>query len=327
MTLLRSLLLTISAVAALPQTAGAGVQPAYSYYEIGKVAAPRPAQTEQALLLVGGGDWDREAFRWFAGKAGHGHVVVIAASGSAEDNDEFYREVGGLASVQTIVFHDRAAAFDRRVLGILRRADGIFIAGGDQSNYVRYWKGTPVSQSLDAHIASGRPIGGTSAGLAILGSAGYGAMDGGSVDSATALQDPLGPAVTIVRDFLHMPHMRHIVTDTHFMARNRLGRLIAFVAQVRATSDPRAVGLGIDEGSALCVDARGRGRFFTSRNGSAWLVQPVAGARPMPGRPLDSTARVTRFGPKGSIDLKTLRVAHPTATITVTVQGGVLSGI
>ena len=298
MTLLRSLVLTMSAAASLSQSASADVQPAYSYYEIGKVTSPRPARTEQALLLVGGGDWDRDAFRWFIGKAGHGHIVVIAASGSTEENDEFYREIGGVTSVQSIVFHDRAAAFDKRVLRILRQADGIFISGGDQSNYVRYWKGTPVARILDAHVASGRPIGGTSAGLAILGSAGYGAMDGGSIDSPTALKDPLGPAVTMVSDFLHMPYMRHIVTDTHFMARKRLGRLIAFVAQVRATSDKRAVGLGIDEGSALCVDARGHGRFFTSRKGSAWLVQPVGGARPKRGRPLARDGAGDPFWPE-----------------------------
>ena len=85
-------------------------------------------------------------------------------------------------------------------------------------NDVRYWKGTPVAQAIDQKIASGKPVGGTSAGLAILGQAGYGAMDGGSIESATALADPLGPAVTMVGDFRHMPFLKHVVTDTHFAA-------------------------------------------------------------------------------------------------------------
>ena len=51
----------------------------------------------------------------------------------------------------------------------MRNADGIFIAGGDQSNYVRFWKGTPVAEALDPHVRAGKPIGGTSAGLAMLG--------------------------------------------------------------------------------------------------------------------------------------------------------------
>ncbi|MFA9352951.1 Type 1 glutamine amidotransferase-like domain-containing protein, partial [Escherichia coli] len=81
--------------------------------------------------------------------------------------EEIYGQVGGVASVQTIVFHSRAASTDPRVLDILAHADGIFIAGGDQANYVRYWKDTPVARALDAHVRKGRPLGGTSAGLAI----------------------------------------------------------------------------------------------------------------------------------------------------------------
>ena len=230
----------------------------YEYYEIGNLKALRPSATSGGLLLVGGGDWEPTAFRWFVAKAGHGHIVVLAASGAAEDNDEFYKVIGGVKSVQTFVFHDRKAAFDPPVVAALKHADGIFIAGGDQSNYARYWKDTPVTRAIDAHVAAGRPLGGTSAGLALLGGAGgYGAMDGGSIDSAAALKDPGGPAVTIVHNFLHLPHLQHVVTDTHFNARNRLGRLVAFVARVRATTDPKAVGLGVDQGSALCVEANG----------------------------------------------------------------------
>lgn len=321
--LYRALLL---AVGLLGSAAAAPAGTGYAYYEIGNTAAPRPAQTERALMLVGGGAWDHDAFRWFAAKAGHGHLVVIGASGGAEDGEEFYREIGGFASVQTIVFSDRNASFDPRVLGILRKADAIFIMGGDQAKYVRFWKGTPVAEAINAEVATGHPVGGTSAGLAILGASGYGAMDDGSIDSDIALKDPLGPAVTIVRDFLHMPYLQHIVTDTHFMARNRLGRLIAFVAQVRVKWDPNAVGLGIDEGSALCVDSNGDGRFFTSRNGQAWLVQPVGRPGAIKGKPLDwGSLRITRFGPSGTIDLRSLRVTNGN-TATVSIRRGKLVG-
>ncbi|HEY7006682.1 MAG TPA: Type 1 glutamine amidotransferase-like domain-containing protein, partial [Sphingomicrobium sp.] len=159
----------------------------YTYYEIGNVKAARPSPTERALLLVGGGDWNLDAFRWFATKAGHGHLVVIAAYGDGEDGEYFYRDVGGFASVETLVFTSRKASYDPRVLRVLRNADGIFIAGGDQSKYVRFWKGTPVAKAIDSEVARGRPVGGTSAGLAVLGAYAYGAMDGGSIDSPTAL--------------------------------------------------------------------------------------------------------------------------------------------
>src|SRR5690606_14401769 len=120
------------------------------------------------------------------------------------------------ASVETFVFSGRDAASDPAVLRALGRADGIFIAGGDQSNYVRYWKDTPVAAALDAHVRAGKPLGGTSAGLAMLGEFLYGAMDGGSQTSPPALADPLGAANTIERDFLHIDLLKGVLTDTHF---------------------------------------------------------------------------------------------------------------
>lgn len=289
----------------------AGAQASYSYYEVGKIDGPAPARTKAALLLVGGGDWDKEAFHWFGENAGHGHIVIISASGGADSGNDLYREIGGIESVQTIEFHDRSAAFDPNILSILRHADGIFIAGGDQSKYVRFWKSTPVAHLIDEHVRSGKPLGGTSAGLAILGGVGYGAMDGGSIDSKAALADPGGPAVTLVGDFLHLPLLSHIVTDTHFTARDRLGRLIAFVAQVRSTTDPDAVGLGIDEGSALAVDASGDGRLYTNRKGFAWLIEPKGIAKIVPGKPLNyAGVRITGIGPQGAINLRTLRVTN-----------------
>ena len=311
------------ACGAAPARASDDASSGYTYYKVGDVAAPTPRPTEVGLRLMGGGDWDYRAWRWFLAKAGQGHIVILRASGDGEAGEEVYRDIGGAASVQTLVFDDRKAAEDPRVLAILDRADGVFLAGGDQAKYVRFWKGTPVQKALNDHVARGRPIGGTSAGLAILGGVGYGAMDGGSVDSVAALNDPLGPEVTMVGDFLTMPYLAHVVTDTHFSARDRLGRLIAFVAQVRASSDPQAVGLGVDEDGALCVDADGVGRFFTASHGYAWLVQPDGAPRAEPGRPLDyPSVRVTTLGSDGEIDLKTMQITRPAFSGTASIQSG-----
>ena len=134
--------------------------------------------------------------------------------------------------------------------------------------------------------------------------------------------------MTIVRDFLHMPFLKHVVTDTHFSARNRLGRLIAFVAQVRATSDRRAVGLGIDEDSALCVEADGSGRFYTRNKGFAWLVEPAGVPKLKKAKPLNyPSIRITRMDPNSRIDLKSLKVTNPASSIVVSIDRGRLSGI
>ncbi|MBO9499167.1 MAG: isoaspartyl peptidase/L-asparaginase [Novosphingobium sp.] len=299
----------------------------YTYYSIGDAAAPTPGKTSAGLMLMGGGGWSYDAWRWFLARAGNGHIVVLRASGGADAGEEIYKEIGGAASVETLVFDDRKASSDAHVLAILAHADGIFIAGGDQSNYVRYWKDSPVARALDAHVAKGRPIGGTSAGLAILGGAAYGAMDGGSVDSIAALEDPMGPAVTIVRDFLHMPMMAHVVTDTHFTARDRLGRLIAFVAQVRAQGDMKAIGIGVDEASSLCVDADGKAKLYTMNGGHAWLVEPQGAPGATAGKPLDWAAvKVTGIGTESSFDLKTLKVGNPAFAGTARVVAGRLTG-
>lgn len=264
----------------------------YRYYEIGRPDAPRPQPTRAGLMLVGGGDWPREAFAWMAERAGHGRIVILRASGTVEAQDEFFNDIGGITGAQTLVFQDRRAAGDPRVLEIVGQADGIFIAGGDQSRYVRFWKGTPLARALDAHVRAGKPIGGTSAGLAILGAYAYGAMDGGSLASQAALQDPAGPGLTMVDDFLHLPYLDNVVTDSHFGKRQRLGRLIAFLARLSKDHGRRdLVGLGVDEYTALCIEANGDSRVYSGNGGTVWLVRPRQPAQAFaPGEPLSQRA-------------------------------------
>ena len=233
-----------------------------------RLTTVRPAAHQGGLLLLGGGDWPDEAMPWFAEHAGRGHIVMIGASGDAEDHAELAAALGEVASLETLVLHDRASSSDARVLAILARADGIFIHGGDQANYVRFWKGTPVADLIERRFREGCPVGGTSAGLAILGEWAYGSMDGGSLTSAEGLHDPLGPGVTLVGDFLHLAPLKGVITDSHFAPRGRLGRLMVFVARLAAEGHP-VTGLGIDEEAGVLVDPMGWG---------AWSVA-MAGAR------------------------------------------------
>ena len=265
-----------ASTAAPPPTNLATNQSAYEYFAIGNVAARTPGRTSPGLLLMGGGREIDAAFKWFAAQAGHGHIVILRASGDDELQNWIYRDIGGVASVQTLIFHARAPTSDPRVLAIVKHADGIFIAGGDQANYVRFWKGTPLDDLLNAHVRAGKPLGGTSAGLAILGEWGYGAMDGGSITSPEALRDPAGPAVTLVGDFIALPRLAHTITDTHFVQRDRLGRLLAFVARLAKDHHTAAItGLGVDQDSALLVSADGNARFLSWHpDGHAWIVVP-----------------------------------------------------
>lgn len=263
----------LRAAALLALLAGPALAADYRRHLIGDPALPTPGKPSPGLLLMGGGDRNFDALRWFLAKAGNGHVVVLRASLGGEIGEEFHDEVGGVASVETFVFGGRDAASDPAILASLRKADGIFIAGGDQSRYVRYWKGTPVAAALDAHVRAGKPLGGTSAGLAMLGEFVYGAMDGGSQVSPRALADPLGAANTIETGFLHIDALEGVVTDTHFRERGRLGRLLAFVAKAETLSDGRPVlGLGVDEDAAVAVEGDGRARVFATAPGAGATV-------------------------------------------------------
>jgi cyanophycinase len=311
----------------------------FDYFVSGDPSKPRAAHTEFGLALMGGGGRLNEAFRFIARRAGGGHIVILrAVSDDSFDPDDgnygesFVKDWGPVASAETIVFHNRDAASDPRVIAALKNADGIFLAGGDQSNYIRYWKGTPVQAALDAHVKANRPIGGSSAGLAVLGRYSYGALDGGSMESKIALADPFDAGVTLERDFLHFRFLENVITDTHFSQRHRLGRLIAFLARLDAPDAAgkagQVFGIGVDEKSALLVGADGVGRLSADSAGSAWIVLPRDAAKNLAaGKPLSiADLRVVRLDGRGSVDLKTRRVQHAAADSAISIEDGRLAG-
>ncbi len=292
---------------------------AYEYWLSGNPADAAPPKTRAGLLLSGGGGDVTAAWKWFVACAGGGDIVVLRASGGDGYQSYLFEKIGGVDSVETIKFNDASAAHDPRVLEIIARADGIFLAGGDQSRDVKFWKGSPVGAALNAHLRAGKPLGGSSAGLAVLGQYYFSALED-SITSDAALLDPFDRRITIGRDFIAAPELVGVLTDSHFMARQRLGRLIAFLGRVAHEEKPaRLVGLGIDEGTALCVEPGGLARVFTEKNGLAWLVAlSQLPERIAPGQPLHIQAvRVTGIGPDSSLDLAKFDVARPAALRTV----------
>ncbi len=320
----RGVLFTL--VAALAPAARAA---SYDYWLTGNPADAKPAQTRAGLFLSGGGGDVPAAWQWFVACAGGGDIVVLRASGAEGYNDYVFTQIGGVDSVETIRFNEPAAARDPRVLDFIAKADGIFLAGGDQSKYIKYWKDTPVGAALNAHLRAGKPLGGTSAGLAVLGQHYFAALED-SITSATALADPFDPRVTLGRDFIAAPALTGVITDSHFMARQRLGRLVAFLARLAAgekEKPSRLVGLGLDEGTALCVEPDATARVFTVKNGLAWLVVPTRAPEVFaPGKPLVvHGVQVTGLGPDSALNLATLHVDRPAARRTVFAAAGKLA--
>ena len=98
--------------------------------------------------------------------------LVMRASGDDAYNPWIYNIsliIGApLNSVTTILWNNADASADPNVLTMIQNAEAIFFAGGDQSQYVDYWPNTDVQKIIQSKLAT-VSVGGTSAGLAILG--------------------------------------------------------------------------------------------------------------------------------------------------------------
>ena len=254
--------------------------------------SPQDVQThpEAGLAMMGGGTDLDEAFRWLCAKANGGDFLIVRAHGGADYNPY----VAGLCrtnSVATLIIPSRKAALEPPVAEMIRQAEAIFIAGGDQSRYVDFWKGTPVEDAINADIAAGKPIGGTSAGLAVLGQFVYGCLEDKPKDADLAsrevLADPYLKRVTLVRDFLKIPGLDNVLTDSHFATRDRMGRSLGFLARIVEdgwSKTPREI--AIDEKSALLVEASGRAKVVGTGLGVYFLEVTDAPEVCKPGQPL-----------------------------------------
>src|SRR5277367_5503526 len=168
-----------------------GASAKWKYFRAGNTAdstvTPRPG-----FVLMGGGEQD-PALRFLCERANGGDFLILRANTEddyAQKVNEEIRALCPLNSAATIVFSEREDSDDPKLLERVSQAEAIFIAGGDQSNYVRFWQDTPVEDALNRHIAAGRPIGGSSAGLAVLGEFSFSSMID-TIHSPDALADPM----------------------------------------------------------------------------------------------------------------------------------------
>jgi cyanophycinase-like exopeptidase len=280
----------------------------YEHYLIGNPADVVRSTTGLIVLQGGGDDVDENYVRMGAG-AGGGDFVVLRASGEDDYNDYIYA-LCHCDSVETIVFYEREAAFDPYVIRTIRNAEALFIAGGDQSRYVRFWKGTPVEDAINFVAAKPAPIGGTSAGMAILGDFSYSAMGEESLTSRAALADPFAPDLTLARNFLDLPRLRGVLTDQHLWERDRIGRTVTLLARLLHDGwITEARGIAADRETALHIDPRdGSVEVFATADHPTPYVYFLHAVRPPercePGQPLTiRDVAVYRLAPGGRFDL------------------------
>lgn len=283
--------------------------PGYTVYQVGNPAdVVRP--TRGLWVLQGGGDDVDQNYIRMGEFGGGGDFVVLRASGKGDYND-YIHALCRCDSVTTLVFDGGAAMADSFVIETIRNAEAIFIAGGDQSNYIRYWKDTPVEDAINFVAAKPAPIGGTSAGMAVLGEYVYSAEGKESLTSSVAMSDPFAPDVTLARDFLRLRWLENVITDQHLQERNRIGRTVTLLSRLQQNGwsvVPRAI--AADRETSLHVDpADGSAEVFSTADHLTpyvyFMTAREAPERCEPKQPLTSgSVGVYRLGPgDGRFDL------------------------
>jgi cyanophycinase len=218
--------------------------------------------TQTGFLLMGGSTDVDAAFQWMIEASGGGDFVILRASGSTSYN-EYIFSLGKVNSVETLLIDSRNKAELKETGDRIRQAEAVFIAGGNQSNYVNFWSQSEVSAALKYLIDVKKvPIGGTSAGCAVLSEFIFDAKNG-SVTSVEALADPYTNLVSLSRSFIQIPLLQNILADQHYAQREREGRHVAFLARLQkdfGVATPK--GIGVDEKTALCILSNGDMRVF-----------------------------------------------------------------
>lgn len=283
------------------------------------------------VYLAGGGTDDATGMTWLltqggiagsrAGQPVYGDVVVLRTSGS--DGYNRFLEQLGANSVATFVITSIDGANSDSVAAAIARAEVIFVAGGDQSTYVNLWSGTRLQRAVNTRIAQGYPIGGTSAGLNVLAPYIYSAQLT-STTSAVALANPYDPSITFATNLFEVPLLRDLMTEPHFVARDRMGRFYTFLVRLQADDAARAPrGLAVDEGSGVGIAATRRATVFGVGAG-AYLLSPPSLSRSTLPAPLTSLAMTVTRVPVGST-FDAASWTAPGLVYTVTATAGVLT--
>ncbi len=228
---------------------------------------------------MGGGTEVNSSMGKMCDRAGNGDFLVIRATGT-DAYDSYLQDIcPELNSVATLVIPSKSAAADPFVARTILEAEAIWIAGGAQDDYINYSTGTPEQGALNTSITNGVPIGGTSAGLAVLTQFVYSALGSKGIISAQALANPCNRYITLAHDFVDLPVLAGLIGDTHFATRDRVGRALAFLCRITNAGwgEPRAI--AVDEETALEIPAQGPATVASNGDGSVYFLSPTETAQ------------------------------------------------
>jgi len=202
---------------------------------LGREAA-RADRATASVLLIGGGKTPPAATRAFIQAAGgpDARIVVLAQTEEnpregAPESVELFRAQGATAVEAPV---DLPTA---QVLSLLEKARGVWIPGGDQNRFMTLFpESSGVPAAIRAVYRRGGVVGGTSAGASLMGDL----MPTGAKPDSLGLQSGSCPVQAGLRI------LPNTIIDQHFLARNRMQRLLAAVLD-----HPKCWGIGLDEGA------------------------------------------------------------------------------
>jgi cyanophycinase len=225
--------------------------------------AAAPAAAGELLLNGGGGETPDFWAKFFELAGGRDAPVVIlpTASSRPEAGPEYVEELErdhGATAVQWLPLATAEDAANPEIVAAIAAARGVFFTGGDQSRITAALLGTPAMEALRGVFERGAVLAGSSAGLACMSEVMITGEGNFEVVRAGAVETKLG-----------LGFVTQAVVDQHFIARQRLNRLLSVVLE-----RPALLGIGVDErtavwirpdatvrvlgaGSVVVVDARG----------------------------------------------------------------------
>ena len=192
-------------------------------------------------------------------------ITVLAGSppsgGSATPECDLLMELDQVNSCTTATVQSEEEANSTDIVELIDQSEAIYFAGGNQCIYVN-WRDTKLHDAIKALIERGGGIGGGSAGLAIQGDMIYDGCSG-SVRSEEALSDPYHEFISLSEGMFKLSSLENTITDSHFSERDRLGRLISFLARISIEKDrDKYFGIGLDDNTSVVLNSSGIGKVF-----------------------------------------------------------------
>lgn len=167
--------------------------------------------------------------------------------------DTAFRKLG-VRHIRTLDIATREDGHSDSRLKKLKDAGLIFFTGGDQLRITSQLADSPVFRCVQELYHKGVTIAGTSAGAAAMPATMLISGPGDESGRISALG--MAPGLGLIEG---------VVIDSHFAERGRIGRLLGAVAQ-----NPANLGIGIDEDTAIIVEAQQR--FQVLGSGAVYVV-------------------------------------------------------